>query len=69
MGDILVGDKTGEGVFGVGFKIKGPPKKLETSVNPINFNSEIHNKNFRKNKKIKINSILRCLFFPIESLR
>tara|TARA_B100001093_G_scaffold288492_1_gene275562 strand:+ start:410 stop:2596 length:2187 start_codon:yes stop_codon:yes gene_type:complete len=34
-GDILVGSKSGEGVFGVSFKIKGPPKKLETTVNPI----------------------------------
>ena len=35
LGDILVGSKAGEGVFGVSFKIKGPPKKLETTVNPI----------------------------------
>ena len=35
LGDILVGKRTGEGVFGVSFKIKGPPEKLETSVNPI----------------------------------
>ncbi len=35
LGDILVGKKIGEGVFGVSFKIKGPPKKLKTSVNPI----------------------------------
>ncbi|WP_440930754.1 hypothetical protein [Candidatus Pelagibacter sp.] len=35
LGDILVGKKTGEGVFGVSFKIKGPPKKTETTVNPI----------------------------------
>ena len=35
VGKILVGDKTGEGVFGVSFKIKGTPKNLETSVNPI----------------------------------
>ena len=35
LGKILVGDKTGEGVFGVSFKIKGSPKNLETSVNPI----------------------------------
>ena len=34
-GQILVGSKTGEGVFGVSFKIKGPPKNLETSINPI----------------------------------
>ncbi len=35
IGDILVGKKIGEGVFGVSFKIKGPPKNLETTVNPI----------------------------------
>ena len=35
LGDILVGKKVGEGVFGVSFKIKGPPKDLETTVNPI----------------------------------
>ena len=35
LGDILVGTKVGEGVFGVSFKIKGPPKDLKTTVNPI----------------------------------
>ena len=35
IGEILVGKKAGEGVFGVSFKIKGPPKKLKTTVNPI----------------------------------
>ena len=35
IGDILVGKKVGEGVFGVSFKIKGPPKKLKTTVNPV----------------------------------
>ena len=35
LGKILVGNKVGEGVFGVSFKIKGPPKNLETTVNPI----------------------------------
>ena len=35
LGDILVGNQKGEGVFGVSFKIKGPPKKLKTTVNPI----------------------------------
>ena len=34
LGQILVGSKTGEGVFGVSFKIKGPPNNLETTVNP-----------------------------------
>ena len=35
LGEILIGKKTGEGVFGVSFKIKGPPKDLKTTVNPI----------------------------------
>ena len=35
LGDILVGKKIGEGVVGVSFKIKGPPKDLKTTVNPI----------------------------------
>jgi len=35
LGNILVGKKIGEGVFGVSFKIKGPPNNLKTTVNPI----------------------------------
>ena len=35
IGKILIGDKTGEGVFGVSFKIKGQPENLKTTVNPI----------------------------------
>ena len=35
IGSILVGKKIGEGVFGVSFKVKGPPNDLRTTVNPI----------------------------------
>jgi hypothetical protein len=35
LGNILIGKKTGEGVFGVSFKIKGTPKDLKTTVNPV----------------------------------
>ena len=35
IGEILVGKKTGEGVVGVSFKMKGPPKDIKTTVNPI----------------------------------
>ena len=35
LGKILIGDKTGEGVFGVSFKIKGSSKNLSTTVDPI----------------------------------
>jgi len=35
VGDILIGKKVGEGVFGVSFKIKGPADNLKTTVNPV----------------------------------
>ena len=35
LGDILIGKEIGEGVFGVSFKMKGPPGKIKTTVNPI----------------------------------
>ena len=35
LGDILIGKKTGDGLFGVSFKIKGPPNDLKSTVNPI----------------------------------
>jgi len=31
----LVGKKLGEGVVGVSFKMKGHPKDIKTTVNPI----------------------------------
>ncbi len=35
VGGILVGDKVGEGVFGVSFKMKGLPGNVKTTVNPV----------------------------------
>jgi len=35
VGNILVGTKSGEGIFGVSFKIKGLPGNIKTSINPI----------------------------------
>ena len=35
VGNILIGSKVGEGVFGVSFKIKGLPKKIKTTINPV----------------------------------
>jgi len=35
VGNILVGSKIGEGVFGISFKIKGLPNDLKTTVNPV----------------------------------
>ena len=35
VGDILIGKKVGEGLFGISFKIKGFPDNLKTTVNPV----------------------------------
>ena len=35
VGDILIGKKMGEGVFGISFKVKGLPNNLKTTVNPV----------------------------------
>jgi hypothetical protein len=35
VGDILIGKKIGEGLFGLSFKIKGLPDDLKTTVNPV----------------------------------
>ena len=35
VGNILVGNKLGEGVFGVSFKMKGLPGQIKTTVNPV----------------------------------
>ena len=35
VGDILIGKKVGEGVFGLSFKIKGTTDNLKTTVNPV----------------------------------
>ena len=35
LGDIVIPKEVGEGLFGISFKIKGPPGKLKTTINPI----------------------------------
>ena len=35
LGKIIIPKEVGEGLFGISFKIKGPPKNLETTGNPI----------------------------------
>ena len=70
LGQILVGNNMGEGVFGVSFKIKGSPENLETTVNPIKtLTPRFITRTLEKIKKNYFFSILRCLFFPIESFR
>ncbi|MDB9744671.1 hypothetical protein OAA82_01780 [Pelagibacteraceae bacterium] len=35
IGDIIIPKEVGEGLFGISFKMKGPPGKIKTSINPI----------------------------------
>ncbi len=35
IGDIVIPKEIGEGLFGISFKIKGPPGDLKTTINPI----------------------------------
>ena len=67
VGNILVGKKTGEGVVGVSFKMKGPPKNIKTTVNPIKtltprFIVRAVRKNEKK-KKEKLNNFYNYMFF------
>ena len=34
-GDIIIPNEVGEGLFGISFKMKGPPGKIKTTINPI----------------------------------
>ena len=35
IGDIVIPKDVGEGLFGISFKMKGPPGRIKTSINPI----------------------------------
>ncbi len=35
IGDIVIPKEIGEGLFGVSFKMKGPPNQIKTTINPI----------------------------------
>ena len=35
IGEIVIPKQVGEGLFGISFKIKGPPGKIKTTINPI----------------------------------
>ena len=65
LGNILVGKKTGEGVFGVSFKIKGPPKNLKTTVNPVKtLTPRFITRTLDKLKRDWLNYNFEMFFFP-----
>ena len=54
IGKIIIPKDIGEGLFGVSFKIKGMPKKMKTTINPIKtLTPRFITKILEKNKKTK----------------
>lgn len=54
IGDIIIPKEVGEGLFGISFKIKGPPGKMKTTINPIRtVTPRFIQKIIEKNKKSK----------------
>ena len=35
IGNIIIPKEVGEGLFGISFKMKGPPGKIKTTINPL----------------------------------
>ena len=35
IGEIIIPKEIGEGLFGISFKMKGPPGNIKTTINPI----------------------------------
>ena len=54
LGEIVIPKEVGEGLFGISFKLKGPPGKIKTSINPIRtITPRFIQKIVDKNKKVK----------------
>ena len=53
IGDIVIPKEVGEGLFGISFKIKGPPGKVKTTINPIRTLTPREIKKIVDKKKIK----------------
>ncbi len=54
IGNIIIPQQVGEGLFGVSFKMKGPPGKIKTTINPIKtLTPRFITKALEKSKKAK----------------
>ena len=54
IGDIVIPKEVGEGLFGISFKLKGPPGEIKMSINPIRtITPRFIQKIIDKNKKVK----------------
>ena len=54
LGEIIIPKEIGEGLFGISFKMKGPPGKIKTTINPIKtLTPRFIQKIIERNKSIK----------------
>jgi len=54
IGDIVIPNEVGEGLFGISFKMKGPPGKIKTTINPIkSITPRFIQKIIKRDKEIK----------------
>ena len=54
IGDIVIPKEVGEGLFGISFKMKGPPGKIKTTINPIkSITPRFIQKIIKRDKEIK----------------
>ena len=71
IGNIIIPKEVGEGLFGISFKIKGPPGAVKTTINPIRtitprFIQKILEK--KRNKKIKLFLQYNVSFYHMKFL-
>ena len=54
IGNIVIPKEVGEGLFGISFKMKGPPGNIKTTINPIKtITPRFIQKIIERNKKSK----------------
>ena len=54
IGNIIIPKEVGEGLFGISFKMKGPPGNIKTTINPIRtITPRFIQKIIDKKKKVK----------------
>ena len=46
IGKIVIPKEVGEGLFGISFKMKGPPGNIKTTINPIRQLLQIYPENY-----------------------
>ena len=62
IGNIIIPKEAGEGLFGISFKIKGPPGAVKTTINPIRTITPRFIQKILEKKSKKINYFYNIMF-------